>query len=151
MDLGCGEGFFTLPAAGIVGNKGKVYALDVNPEAIKRLVKKAARLNLNNLLLQTGSGEDTVFCENCADIIFFGIVLHDFHNPSAVLGNARKMIKKEGKLVNLDWNKLDMEFGPPAAKRFSPEYAASLIEAAGFRVQNTESSDYFYLISALPD
>jgi len=36
-DLGCGEGFFALPAARIVGEAGRVYALDINAEAIEHL------------------------------------------------------------------------------------------------------------------
>jgi ubiquinone/menaquinone biosynthesis C-methylase UbiE len=37
IDLGCGDGFFAVPAANIVGRNGRVYALDMNSEAIDRL------------------------------------------------------------------------------------------------------------------
>ena len=40
LEVGCGPGFFTLPAARIVGNEGSVYAIDTNPFAIERVTKK---------------------------------------------------------------------------------------------------------------
>ncbi len=105
MDIGCGSGFFALPAARIVGESGKVYGVDKDGESISNLKKLAGREGLNNLDLTIGKAEDVIKCEACADIIFFGIVLHDFENPVRVLENARKMLKLDGRLVNLDWKK----------------------------------------------
>ena len=42
MDIGCGYGFFTIPAAKIVGEKGRVYAVDIDASAIDRLQREAA-------------------------------------------------------------------------------------------------------------
>jgi ubiquinone/menaquinone biosynthesis C-methylase UbiE len=149
IDIGCGNGFFTLPAARIVGAKGKVYWLDTNDEAIGFLRRKASTEGLNNLELKVGAAEDTLFCRSCAEIVFFGLVLHDFNNPSRVIENARKMLKPEGMLVNLDWKKIDMGFGPPLAIRFDENTASRLIESAGFKVEILrDSGSYHYLIMA---
>ncbi len=149
MDIGCGSGFFALPAARIVGESGKVYGVDKASESISNLKELASREGLNNLDLTIGKAEDVVKCEACADIIFFGIVLHDFENPARVLENARKMLKPNGSLVNLDWKKEPAEFGPPVQIRFSQEEAVCLIEAGGFRVQAVkESGPYHYLVIA---
>jgi len=51
VDVGCGEGFFTLPAARIVGKSGVVYGLDIDGEAIQILKEKAKREELDNLVL----------------------------------------------------------------------------------------------------
>jgi ubiquinone/menaquinone biosynthesis C-methylase UbiE len=149
MDIGCGNGFFALPAARIVGESGKVYGIDKDAESINNLKEMAGREGLHNLDLTVGKADDVVMCTACADIIFFGIVLHDFENPVVVLENARKMLKPSGRLVNLDWKKEPMELGPPLKIRFSPEEAVRLIEAAGFRIQEvTESGTYHYLVTA---
>jgi ubiquinone/menaquinone biosynthesis C-methylase UbiE len=100
MDIGCGEGFFTLPAARSVGDSGQAYGLDIEAEAIEEIRREAAAEGLQNLSLTVGPAEKSVLCRSCADIVFFGIVLHDFQNPSQVLQNARKMIKADGQLVN---------------------------------------------------
>lgn len=149
MDIGCGQGFFALPAAKLVGEQGIVYGVDINGEYIARLKEKAAAAGLKNLVLETGSAEEAVLCKACADIVFFGIDLHDFGEPSRVLMNASKMLKPMGRLVNLDWKKEPMGMGPPLAKRFSQEEAVSLIEAAGFQVKTVkEAGPYHYLITA---
>jgi ubiquinone/menaquinone biosynthesis C-methylase UbiE len=116
MDIGCGEGVKALPAARIVGGTGKVYGVDTNGSSIQNLSEHATAQSLKNLELRVGRAEETIFCESCADIVFFGIVLHDFDDPKLVLQNARVMIKPEGKLANLDWKKEDIAIGPPAAK-----------------------------------
>ncbi len=149
IDVGCGEGFFAIPAAKIVGNKGKVYALDIDEQAIGALQKKAEEEGLTNLLTRVGTAEEAVFCESCADVVFFGIVLHDFQAISKVLENAKRMLKPGGLLVDLDWKKEPMQFGPPLSIRFSETQAAGLLEKAGFEVEEAkESGIYHYMILA---
>ncbi len=151
LDIGCGEGFFTLPAARMVGPEGCVYGVDIDGEAIEQLSQKAAKAKLKNVQLRVSSAEEALLCWHCADIIFFGIVLHDFQNAGQVLENARKMLKNEGKLVNLDWKKIEMDFGPPVERRFFEAGAARMIERAGFNVETIDNSgQYFYLITARP-
>lgn len=149
VDAGCGEGYFALPAARRVGPRGKVFAFDINPDAIAGLKEHAAAENLTNLTADVGAAEDTIACRSCADIVFFGIDLHDFADPAKVLQNAKTMLKPSGRLVDLDWKDFPMDFGPPAGKRFSPEKAKGLIEVAGFTVQSVQDAGpYHYLIIA---
>ncbi len=151
VDVGCGGGFFALPAARMVGKRGRVYGIDADAQSITSLKELAASEGLENLSLSTGKAEEMVLCRHCADIVFFGIVLHDFQSPARVLENAGRMLKPGGRLVNLDWKKEPMKLGPPLKKRFSQEVAAHLIESAGFAVETTRNSGpYHYLIIARP-
>lgn len=151
IDMGCGDGFFALPAAKLVGKKGKVYGLDINAEAIRRLKKKSLEEGLRNMHLKVGAAEETVFCETCADIVFFGIVLHDFRDPANVLVNAKTMLKPAGRLIDLDWKKASMESGPPLRTRFSEKKAANIIQKAGFKIETVkETGPYHYMIIAKP-
>jgi ubiquinone/menaquinone biosynthesis C-methylase UbiE len=148
-DIGCGDGFFAIPAAKVVGQKGLVYGLDVDEDAISRLSERARREGLVNLVLKVGKAEEAVLCDGCADIVFFGIVLHDFESVTKVLSNAKKMLKHDGRLVNLDWEKKPMEIGPPLRIRFSEEEAASLIKEAGFKIETVKANEpYHYVIIA---
>ena len=151
MDIGCGDGFFTIPAAQIVGEQGKVYAVDVSVSAIDRLKREAAEKGLKNVVAKVGAGEETVFCDTCADIVFYSIVLHDFRDPAKVLQNAKHMLKPTGLLVNLDWKKKLMPFGPPMRIRFSEEQASNLIKQAGFAVESVkDAGGNFYIVTAKP-
>jgi ubiquinone/menaquinone biosynthesis C-methylase UbiE len=149
VDLGCGDGYFALPAARIVGSKGKVIATDIDEGAIGRLRKQAAEEGLVQLSAEVSAAEKTIACEGCADFVFFGINLHDFADPAQVIRNAKRMLRPSGKLVDLDWKPQPMSFGPPLGKRFSITKAQELIESAGFHIiLVAESGPYHYIIIA---
>ena len=149
VDIGCGEGYFALPAARRVGPGGKVYAADINVDAVAALREHAANAGLSNLSAEVKAAEETVFCEGCADIVFFGIDLHDFGDPERVLRNAKKMLRSTGNLIDLDWKDEPMEFGPPQEKRFSVHKAEGMITGAGFCVLSVQDAGpYHYLIRA---
>ena len=151
MDIGCGDGFFTLIAAEVVGERGLVHAVDVDATAIASMRNRALEKGLKNLDLKVGAAEETVFCDGCADVVFYSIVLHDFKDPAKVLRNAKRMVKTTGKLVNLDWKRQAMPFGPPVQIRFSQEEVATLIKAAGFTIESVrDAGKYQYLIIARP-
>jgi ubiquinone/menaquinone biosynthesis C-methylase UbiE len=151
MDVGCGYGFFTLQAASIVGEKGKVYAVDIDEASIDQLKRDAAEKGLKNISAKVGTGEKIVFCDACADMVFYSIVLHDFRNPAKVLQNAKRMIKPDGTLANLDWKKKPMPLGPPVQIRFSEEQASELIKQAGFTIESVKDVEKeFYIVTAKP-
>jgi ubiquinone/menaquinone biosynthesis C-methylase UbiE len=149
IDIGCGSGFFSIPAAKVVGPQGKVYALDIDQQAISLLQKRAAAENLKNIETEAGNAEDCLFCEGCADIVFFGIVLHDFNDPAKVLLTAKKMLKATGRVVDLDWKREPMDIGPPLQIRFDEKQAMRLIEKAGFKIDSVRDVGSFqYIIVA---
>jgi ubiquinone/menaquinone biosynthesis C-methylase UbiE len=151
VDMGCGDGYFTFPAARLVGPKGTVHAVDIDADAIGRLRERASREGIPNIVAEAQAAEKSVVCRGCADIVFFGIDLHDFDDAAQVIRNAKVMLKPSGRLADLDWKDQPMDFGPPLAKRFSIAKARDLIEAGGFRVLSVaDSGTYHYLIIAAP-
>ncbi|MCL4430571.1 MAG: class I SAM-dependent methyltransferase, partial [Chloroflexi bacterium] len=151
VDIGCGDGFFSILAAKKVGATGKVYGVDTDASAIERLKQKAKNEGLKNIIAKVGKAEDMVFCEGCADFVFYSMDLHDFSDPAKVLKNAKQMIKPTGWIIDLDWKKIDMQFGPPVSIRFSEEYTAGLLQSAGFTVADVRDvGPYHYLLTAKP-
>jgi ubiquinone/menaquinone biosynthesis C-methylase UbiE len=149
IDVGCGDGFFAIPAARAVGSHGYVYGVDADEISIKELNEKVAKEGLTNIHARAGIAEDAVICDGCADIVFFGICLHDFEDPARVLHNARYMLKKGGMLVDVDWKKEPMAMGPPLEKRFDEAKAANLIVDAGFTIDSVKGvGQYHYMIIA---
>ena len=71
------DGFFTFLAAKMVGEKGQVYAVDIDAAAIERLKRKPKR-DFKNIKAVAGKAEDTVFCKNCADVVFYSMVSSRF-------------------------------------------------------------------------
>ncbi len=149
VDVGCGDGFFTILAAQVVGAKGKVYAVDTDASSVEKLKRKLAEKGLTNVKTEVAEAEETVFCHECADVVFYSIVLHDFHDPAKVLLNAKQMLKPSGRLVDLDWKKKRMSFGPPFGIRFSEEQAQTLIKNAGFTVGSVRDMgrDHYVIVA----
>jgi len=147
VDVGCGDGYFSILAAQKVGPEGKVYAVDIDGSRVELLKDTAETVDLENVVAVVGRAEDTVFCEGCADVVLFSMDLHDFDDPEKVLVNANTMLKSGGKVVDLDWKKLQMDFGPPYEVRFSEQKAKELLYNAGFTVEATEAGPYHYVVT----
>ncbi len=148
-DVGSGPGFFSFLAAKIVSEKGKVYAVDADAQAIDQLKRVASQKGLLNIQAVAAKAESTIFCDGCIDIIFYSMVLHDFNDPARVLQNAKTMLRPSGKLVDLDWKKEPMPFGPPVEIRFSEKKASELISLAGLLVTNARyAGRYHYVVTA---
>lgn len=151
VDVGCGEGFFAVPAAVTVGESGKVWGVDVNGEVVEKLREIAKEKGLKNLSARVGKAEELVLCDGCADVVFFGEDFHEFDDRTKTLANAKRMLKPDGTLAILDWKKEHMDFGPPFEERVSEEEVARLVEAAGFEVESVKAAGpHHYLVKAKP-
>ncbi|MGZ4943138.1 MAG: class I SAM-dependent methyltransferase [Halobacteriota archaeon] len=149
IDLGCGFGFFALPAAKIVGPNGLVCGIDIDSEALEKLRERAIEAGLRNIRVKEAQAEEVSLCDHCADVAFIGIALHDFKEPLKVLKNAKSALKSNGRLVNVDWKKRSMPIGPPLEIRFNEQEASSLITRAGFAIESVEDvGPYHYVILA---
>ena len=74
LEVGCGPGFFTIPAAKIVGKDGKVYAVDTHPLAIERVQNKINKAGINNVSLIHANASDTGLPDQSIDLAFmFGL------------------------------------------------------------------------------
>jgi ubiquinone/menaquinone biosynthesis C-methylase UbiE len=151
-DIGSGDGYFSIPAAGMVGKSGLVYALDVSAEAMGELKAAASAAGIDNIRTIVGEAEKTILCRDCADVVLMVNVLHDFTDPLTTLKNARLMLKRGGKLADLDWKKdKDQIHGPPFAKRFDQEKATAFLKEAGFKVMSSALvGPFHYLLIAEP-
>ena len=97
LDFGCGLGFNTIPAAEIVGPKGKVFALDVSGQAIEVLKKKAKKNNLKNIEIIL-SDCDTGLESNSMDIVYLHNTLPLIKNKKDVLDEIYRVLKINGRL-----------------------------------------------------
>ena len=149
MDIGCGDGFFALPAARIAGPDGAVHGVDANAESLYDLRLKAEKEGLTNITLVISNAEEYRLCQGCADIVFFGNCLHDFNEPDKVLANAKSIIKPGGIIADLDWKKKPTTRGPPQEIRFDEQKATALFTDAGLKVESiTDSGQDHYLLIA---
>jgi ubiquinone/menaquinone biosynthesis C-methylase UbiE len=98
MEVGCGPGFFTIPAAYIVGEEGLVYGVDVNPYAIARVRGKIAREGIKNVVPMQSNASDTGLPENSIDLTFLIGLGHIAGGQKKLLAEIHRILRPGGML-----------------------------------------------------
>jgi len=70
LEVGCGPGFFTVPAAKIVGDGGTVLALDINPAAVEHVRRKIQQAGVTNAKVILANAAQTDLPDQSFDLIF---------------------------------------------------------------------------------
>jgi ubiquinone/menaquinone biosynthesis C-methylase UbiE len=84
LDFGCGSGMYTIQAARIVGEEGRVYALDKDREALGELIQKAESVGLSNIEGMETSGEPEIeLADESVDRVLLFDVLHSYYFSQA--------------------------------------------------------------------
>jgi len=103
LDYGCGIGSFSIPTAKTVGEKGKVYVLDIHPFALKRTKKKAQKNKLTNIeFIQSDC--DTGLNDESVDIVLLYDVLKGLLTPQKQLEEFYRILRPEGILCVKDFH-----------------------------------------------
>ncbi len=96
-DIGCGPGFYTIPIAEIVREKGKVYAVDANPKSIEVLKAKAARKGLTNIIAKVSSASDLSFIpDSSVDFVLSKDVLCCMRDHEGAIKEIYRILKTKG-------------------------------------------------------
>jgi ubiquinone/menaquinone biosynthesis C-methylase UbiE len=150
-DVGSGPGFFTLPAAQIVGPEGLVYAADIQGEMLTAVRSRAAQEGLTNVkLVKTSENSVPIPPESC-DMVLLAFTLNELDQHASFLHRLARLIKPSGKLVILDWEKHEQPEGPPLQDRVDPEALRADATAAGLEVEKQESlNEHQYLFVLVP-
>jgi ubiquinone/menaquinone biosynthesis C-methylase UbiE len=150
-DVGSGPGFFTLPAAKIVGADGLVYAADIQGEMLTAVRSRAVQEGLTNVkLVKTSEVSVPIPPESC-DMVLLAFTLNELDQHATFLHRLARLIKPNGKLVILDWEKHEQPEGPPLEYRVSPETVRGDADAAGLQIEKQESlNEHQYLFVLVP-
>jgi ubiquinone/menaquinone biosynthesis C-methylase UbiE len=106
-DMGSGNGYHTLPMAEAVGEKGKAYAVDIQPEMLDMLKKRAEAKHLTNIETIVGTAADPRLPEGSCDIILLVDVYHEISYPEQMLAGMRKALKPGGQIVLVEFRAED--------------------------------------------
>ena len=98
-DYGCGPGLYTLPFAQIVGEQGKVIAVDVSKIAFEEIEKKIKKHKLNNVQFRLAKGYDSGIDSGIVDMVFALDMFFMIENPTEFLKELSRISKKDGILV----------------------------------------------------
>jgi len=130
-DFGCGSGSWVLPLAQIL-EEGSVFAVDVQQEPLSALSGKAKHEGLQNITTIIGDLEEKIpdIKDDSLDLVIIANTLFQFENKTAVFSEAKRVLKKGGKLLVVDW-KIEVSLGPKQG-RISKVDAEAIAKQAGF-------------------
>ncbi|CUT02712.1 class I SAM-dependent methyltransferase [Candidatus Chrysopegis kryptomonas] len=148
VDVGCGSGFFTIPASKIVGQSGKVFAIDVQEEMIEKLKQNDLPENVIPILAK--NDYEFPIDDKISDFTFLAFVTHENEDVEKFLNEVKRITKEDGKIVILEWKKQYEEAGPPYEERISQEELLKVLEKVGLRVfESGELNNSHYKIICL--
>jgi len=99
LDIGCGLGFYSFCASNIVGERGVVYAVDINSDLVAYVESKARKKVIRNILTIVADARETGLPRKSVDTIFLHLVLHDIKDKHAAFNEFNRVLKTGGKLV----------------------------------------------------
>lgn len=143
-DLGCGTGFFSIPAARRVK---KVFALDIQQEMLdvfREKIKKEKITNIEVIL----SGETSIpLSDKSVDILLMANVFHELEDRSSLIKEVKRVLKMNGRLMILDWKKMEMDIGPPLQERLDENDVRDTCYGNGFTLlERSDIGPYNYLL-----
>jgi cyclopropane fatty-acyl-phospholipid synthase-like methyltransferase len=108
-DMGCGNGFYTLQLAKLVGEEGRVLAVDIQSEMLHLLSERAKENQIANIQLIQGSQVDPKLPAAGVDLILLVDVYHEFSHPEPMLKAMRAALKPGGRIALAEFRLEDRE------------------------------------------
>ncbi|MEX2241877.1 MAG: class I SAM-dependent methyltransferase [Burkholderiales bacterium] len=128
-DLGAGTGYFAARLANMLP-RGRVYAVDIEPDMVRYLEARAEREGLGNMLALEGKADDPRLPAK-VDMILLVDVYHHIEDRARYFRRLRLSLRPGGRVAIIDF-KLDSPEGPPRAARIAPETVKAEMNAAGY-------------------
>lgn len=145
VDVGAGSGFFSFPAALMVGEGGRVYAVDISEDLVEQVRDRAARTHVSNLEPVLSTPQHIPIEDAVADVALLANVLHGI--PPATVDEAVRVLRPGGRLVDVDWKKETTPEGPDVRHRLSVPEATAALSARGLtKVDAFDLGPYHYVL-----
>ncbi len=133
-DLGCGNGYWTLPMARDVGQDGKVYAVDIQREMLQKLRQRSSKYKLDNIEPVLGKVDDPNLPSNKVDLVLMVDVYHEFSHPESMLWGIRRSLTSKGVVALLEYREEDPGVPIKPLHKMSKRQIMKEYRANGFKL-----------------
>jgi precorrin-6B methylase 2 len=106
-DIGAGTGYFSRRIAPLVGTKGRVFAVDVQPQMVTLLERLAAREKITNITAVLGESDKVKLADGSVDMAIMVDVYHELEYPYEMMQSIVKALKPGGRLVFVEYRAED--------------------------------------------
>jgi ubiquinone/menaquinone biosynthesis C-methylase UbiE len=147
-DFGAGTGFYSKAASKKVGHTGKVYAIEVQKDLVKKLEDEIKYWDLKNVECIWGDIETkggTKIANRSMDAVIISNVLFQVEDKLGLLDEAKRVLKTGGKILLIDWSDSFGGMGPAPHLVVGESMAKELFEKRGFKfVEKISTSPHHY-------
>jgi cyclopropane fatty-acyl-phospholipid synthase-like methyltransferase len=147
-DIGAGSGWFSVRAAKRTGLTGMVYAVDINPEAVRYIDQRAGKEQLPNIKTILSKPDDPLLPANSVDAVLMLKTYHEVAHPIILLRNLRSALRPNARVGIIDRNGNGENHG------VSREIVIHEANEAGYRLLKQydfvkpDNMDYFLVFTA---
>jgi ubiquinone/menaquinone biosynthesis C-methylase UbiE len=133
-DLGCGNGFYTLKLAKLVGPQGTVWAVDIQPEMLQLLEERAEARGVPNLKSALGTATSPNLPEGQLDLVLLVDVYHEFSHPEEMLAEIRKSLAPTGRVALVEYRAEDRNVPIKPLHKMSQRQVMKEYKGNGFKL-----------------
>lgn len=140
-DMGTGaQGHFTMQAAKIVGDKGHVYGIDILKSVLQNITSRAKQSGLTNITTVWSNlevvGGAKIIDDHTVDIaLLINVLFQTDERRINIFKEAKRILKKGGRLLVIDWKAKGSPMGPPMNMRLSSSDVKKILISSGFKIQ----------------
>jgi SAM-dependent methyltransferase len=150
-DIGAGSGWFTVRAARRVTASGRVYAVDINPEAIHYIDQRTKKEQLRNVKTILSNADDPQLPDNIIDAVLLLKTYHEVAHPVVLLTNLRASLKPGARIgvIDRNGNGENHGVGKDVVVREAAQAGYELRDSQDF--VKADGMDYFLIFTAKPN
>jgi ubiquinone/menaquinone biosynthesis C-methylase UbiE len=135
-DMGCGNGFYTLQIAKLMGDRGTVIGVDVQPEMLELLRHRMEKEVIDNVIPILGSYHHPRLPTGMIDLVLMVDVYHEFSHPQPMLAEIRKSLKPDGQIVLVEYRAEDKTVPIKPLHKMSKKQINREMNANGFKLNS---------------
>ena len=147
-DFGSGSGHYTIEASRIVGEHGRIYAIDIQQALIRKVKNLAAAEHMDNIDVLWGDIEQiggTKLGDESVDAVIIANDLFQVEKRNNVIAEARRILKSKGKVLIVDWLDSFDGIGPRPENIVKESVARELFSGNGFEfVERFDAGEHHY-------
>jgi ubiquinone/menaquinone biosynthesis C-methylase UbiE len=136
-DIGAGAGYMTWRLAERVGPMGKVYGNDIQQGMLDLLRRNMERRGITNVEPVLGAVDDPKLPRDAIDLVLLVDVYHEFREPQAMLRRIREALRRDGRLVLLEYRGEDPQVPIRPEHKMTITQVKAELEPEGFRLERT--------------
>jgi ubiquinone/menaquinone biosynthesis C-methylase UbiE len=137
-DVGAGTGYFAFRISRVV-TKGKVFAVDIQPEMLDIIENRKKQLKVENVVALRGSETDAKLPENSVDVALMVDVYHEFAYPREMMLSLIKALKRGGRLVQIEYRGEDPDVPIKRLHKMTVEQCRKEMAAVGLAWKETKN------------